>query len=88
MERPLAGGAPLANGTFFSVSTGDAPFVNLEPTQKTGFVGARVGMFGQGFSGSSVVKFGGVAATTVTRYRAPVTSRPSFPQERIRARLR
>ena len=62
----LAGGAPLANGTFFSVSTGDAPFVNLEPTQRTGFVGARVGMFGQGFSGSSAVKFGGVAATTVT----------------------
>ena len=62
----LAGGAPLANGTFFSVSTGDAPFVNLEPTQRTGFVGASVGMFGQGFSGSSAVKFGGVAATKVT----------------------
>ena len=53
-------------GTFFSVATGDAPFVSLEPTQKTGFVGARVGMFGQGFSGASVVKFGGVAAKSVT----------------------
>jgi uncharacterized repeat protein (TIGR03803 family) len=53
-------------GTFFSVATGDAPFVSLEPTQKTGNVGARVGMFGQGFSSASVVKFGGVTATSVT----------------------
>ncbi len=53
-------------GTFFSVATGDAAFVNLEPTQKTGFVGASVGIFGQGFSSASVVKFGGVAATLVT----------------------
>jgi uncharacterized repeat protein (TIGR03803 family) len=53
-------------GTFFSVATGDVPFVKLEPTQKTGFVGASVGMFGQGFSSASVVKFGGVAATSVT----------------------
>ncbi|MGB9074803.1 MAG: choice-of-anchor tandem repeat GloVer-containing protein [Terriglobales bacterium] len=53
-------------GTFFSVATGDAPFVNLEPTEKTGNVGASVGMFGQGFSNASVVKFGGVAATSVT----------------------
>jgi uncharacterized repeat protein (TIGR03803 family) len=53
-------------GTFFSVATGDAPFVNLEPTQKSGNVGASVGVFGQGFSSASVVKFGGVAATSVT----------------------
>ena len=53
-------------GNFFSVSTGDAAFVNLEPTQKSGFVGASVGMFGQGFSSASVVKFGGVVATTKT----------------------
>jgi uncharacterized repeat protein (TIGR03803 family) len=59
-----AGGACF--GTFFSVATGDAPFVNLEPTQRTGFVGASVGMFGQGFTSASEVKFGGVAATTVT----------------------
>jgi uncharacterized repeat protein (TIGR03803 family) len=52
-------------GTFFSVATGDAAFVNLEPTQKTALVGAKVGMFGQGFSSSSVVKFGGVASTSV-----------------------
>ncbi len=53
-------------GTFFSVATGDAPFVSLEPTQRSGNVGAKVGMFGQGFSSASVVKFGGVAATSKT----------------------
>jgi hypothetical protein len=53
-------------GVFFSVATGDIPFVNLEPTEKSGFVGAHVGMFGQGFSHTSVVKFGGVASISVT----------------------
>ena len=43
------------------------PFVNIEPTQKTALVGARVGMFGQGFSSASVVKFGGVVSTSVVR---------------------
>jgi uncharacterized repeat protein (TIGR03803 family) len=66
-----AGGAvsclPCSQGTFFSVSTGDAAFVNLEPTERAGLVGAHVGMFGQGFSSASVVKFGGVASTSVTR---------------------
>ncbi|HEY6372066.1 MAG TPA: choice-of-anchor tandem repeat GloVer-containing protein, partial [Candidatus Sulfotelmatobacter sp.] len=66
-----AGGNPascsfVCQGTFFSVTTGDAPFVQLEPTEQTGNVGASVGMFGQGFSSASVVKFGGVAATSVT----------------------
>jgi hypothetical protein len=61
------GGCPsTCQGVFFSVATGDAAFVDLEPTQKTGFVGASVGLFGQGFSSASVVKFGGVAATTKT----------------------
>jgi uncharacterized repeat protein (TIGR03803 family) len=63
-----SGGCPqTCQGTFFSVATGDKPFVSLEPTEKTGNVGASVGMFGQGFSSASVVKFGGVAATSVTR---------------------
>jgi uncharacterized repeat protein (TIGR03803 family) len=62
-----SGGCPqVCQGTFFSVATGDKPFVSLEPTEKTGNVGASVGMFGQGFSSASVVKFGGVAATKVT----------------------
>jgi len=52
-------------GVFYSVATGDAAFVNLEPTQRTGPVDAHVGMFGQGFSSGSVVKFGGVASTSV-----------------------
>jgi uncharacterized repeat protein (TIGR03803 family) len=56
----------ICYGNFFSVATGDKPFVSLEPTEKTGYVGAKVGMFGQGFSSASVVKFGGVAATSVT----------------------
>jgi len=56
----------ICQGTFFSVATSDVPFVSLEPTQKTGNVGASVGMFGQGFSSASVVKFEGVAATSVT----------------------
>ena len=54
-------------GVFYSVATGDAAFVNLEPTQKVELVGGHVGMFGQGFSSSSIVKFGGVASTSVTR---------------------
>jgi uncharacterized repeat protein (TIGR03803 family) len=53
-------------GNFFSVATGDAPFVNLEPTQGSGNVGAKVGIFGQKFSSASVVKFGGVASKSVT----------------------
>ena len=61
------GGCPnTCQGTFFSVATGDAAFVSLEPTQKTGNVGAKVGLFGQGFTSASVVKFGGVAAQSVT----------------------
>ncbi len=65
-----ASGGPTScspcQGVFFSVATGDAAFVSLEPTQKTAIVGAKVGMFGQGFSSSSVVKFGGVASASVT----------------------
>ncbi len=63
---PVGGQGTATVGTFFSVATSDGPFVSLEPTQKTELVGAHVGMFGQGFSGSSVVKFGGVASTSVT----------------------
>jgi uncharacterized repeat protein (TIGR03803 family) len=57
---------PCSQGTFFKVSTGDVPFVKLEPSEQAGNVGAKVGMFGQGFSTASVVKFGGVASTSVT----------------------
>jgi len=60
------GGGKNSVGSFFRVATGDAPYLKLEPTELSGNVGASVGMFGQGFTSASVVKFGGVAATTKT----------------------
>lgn len=59
-------GCSPCQGFFFSVSTGDAPFVSLEPSQTAEKEGAHVGMFGQGFTNASVVKFGGVTATSRT----------------------
>jgi uncharacterized repeat protein (TIGR03803 family) len=53
-------------GVFFSVATSDPAFVSLEPTQTAEREGAHVGMFGQGFTNASVVKFGGVTATAKT----------------------
>jgi hypothetical protein len=58
-----AGGAD-GNGVFFSLNVGFAPFITLQST--SGKVGAKVGILGQGFSSSSMVKFNGVSATTVT----------------------
>ncbi len=52
-------------GEFYSLNIGAKPFINLEST--SGKVGSKVGILGQGFSSSSVVKFNGVKATTVTR---------------------
>jgi uncharacterized repeat protein (TIGR03803 family) len=57
-----AGGAN-SNGVFFSLDMGLKPFVTLMPT--SGKAGTKVCILGQGFSSSSVVKFGGVAATTI-----------------------
>jgi N-acetylneuraminic acid mutarotase len=57
-----AGGAH-GNGTFFSLNVGLAPFASLLPS--SGKVGSRIGILGQGFSSSSIVKFNGVKATTV-----------------------
>jgi uncharacterized repeat protein (TIGR03803 family) len=59
------GGGTNSTGTFFSVNTGDAAFVLLQET--SGRVGSKIGILGQGFSASSVVKFNGVTATAVTR---------------------
>jgi uncharacterized repeat protein (TIGR03803 family) len=50
-------------GTVFSLSVGLGPFVETKPT--SGKEGAKIGILGQGFSSSSVVKFGGTKATTV-----------------------
>jgi hypothetical protein len=41
------------------------PFVNL--VTASGKEGVKIGILGQGFSSSSVVKFGGVQATTIQR---------------------
>ena len=57
-----AGGAH-GNGTFFSLNVGLAPFASLLPS--SGKVGSKIGILGQGFSSSSVVKFNGLKATTV-----------------------
>lgn len=51
-------------GSFYSLVDGQTPFISLVTT--SGRVGSQVGILGQGFSSSSVVKFNGVAATKVT----------------------
>jgi uncharacterized repeat protein (TIGR03803 family) len=51
-------------GTIYSMNIGAKPFVALSPT--SGKVGTKVGIMGQGFDSASVVKFGGVKATSVT----------------------
>jgi uncharacterized repeat protein (TIGR03803 family) len=51
-------------GVFYSFDMGLGAFALLEST--SGKEGAKIGILGQGFSRSSVVKFGGVQATTVT----------------------
>lgn len=50
-------------GTLFNLSTGLGPFVKTQPTSAK--EGAAVGIFGQGFTNSSIVQFGGVQATSV-----------------------
>ncbi len=58
-------GGTVNGGVFFSLKIGAKPFINLVST--SGRVGSKVGILGQGFSASSVVKFNGVTATAVTR---------------------
>jgi uncharacterized repeat protein (TIGR03803 family) len=61
------GGSPFpAQGTFFSLNIGASPFISLVTPVPAGKEGTKVGILGQGFSTASVVKFGGVKATTVT----------------------
>jgi hypothetical protein len=57
------GGGPDSDGTFYDLNNGLAPFVSLQAT--SGKEGAQVGILGQGFSNSSVVKFGGTAASSI-----------------------
>ncbi len=59
-----SGGAD-GNGVFFSLDLGLSPFVILGAT--SGKAGTKVGILGEGFDSSSVVKFNGVtAASTLT----------------------
>jgi len=51
-------------GTVFTLNIGAKPFITLSST--SGKVASQVGIFGQGFSSSSVVKFNGVQATKIT----------------------
>ena len=50
-------------GTVFSLSTGLGPFVKTQPASAK--EGAKIGIFGQGFTSSSIVQFGGVQASSV-----------------------
>ncbi len=58
-------GGTTNGGTLFTVNIGAAAFVNLQST--SGKETAKIGILGQGFSASSVVKFGGVQATSIQR---------------------
>jgi len=58
------GGAD-GDGTVFSLAVGLGPFVETKPT--SGTEGTKIGILGQGFGSSSVVKFGGTTATTIVR---------------------
>ena len=53
-------------GTFFSLNIGASPFISLVSPVPAGKEGSTIGILGQGFAAASVVKFGGVQATTVT----------------------
>ena len=55
------------DGTFFSLNIGASPFIKLVTPVYKGKEETQVGILGQGFGGSSVVKFGGTAATTTER---------------------
>jgi uncharacterized repeat protein (TIGR03803 family) len=52
-------------GVLYSLDVGLKPFATL--VTASGKVGSKIGILGQGFSASSVVKFNGVTATTVSR---------------------
>jgi uncharacterized repeat protein (TIGR03803 family) len=58
-------GGTVNGGIFFSLNIGAAQYIHLEST--SGRETTKVGILGQGFSASSVVKFGGVQATSIQR---------------------
>jgi uncharacterized repeat protein (TIGR03803 family) len=58
-------GGTVNGGVLFSLNIGAAPFAGLVST--SGNEGTKIGILGQGFAAASVVKFGGVQATTIQR---------------------
>ena len=56
------GGTAAGCGTVFSLSVGLKAFISLLST--SGKVGSKVGILGDGFSSSSVVRFNGITATS------------------------
>lgn len=52
-------------GVFYSLNVSLQPFLRLQQT--SGKLGTKVGILGQGFNSSSIVKFNGVQATSVQR---------------------
>jgi len=58
-----AKGGTGGGGTIFTLSVGLGPFVKIQPQFAS--EGATVGIFGQGFTSSSIVQFGGVHAANV-----------------------
>ncbi len=65
-------GGTVNGGIFFSLNIGAAQYIQLEST--SGRETTKVGILGQGFSASSVVKFGGVQATSIQRSGATFIS--------------
>jgi uncharacterized repeat protein (TIGR03803 family) len=57
-------GGTVNGGVLFSLNIHAAPFASL--VSASGKEGAKIGILGQGFSSSSVVKFGGVQASAIT----------------------
>jgi len=58
-------GGTVGDGTFYSLTNAQSAFIALQ--QSSGKVGSKIGILGQGFGATSVVKFNGVTATTVVR---------------------
>lgn len=56
-------GGSVGGGVFYSLNVGLGAFVGFLPQQSPGKVGASVGIFGQGFTGTTGVSFGGTPAT-------------------------
>jgi uncharacterized repeat protein (TIGR03803 family) len=76
-----AGGAH-DKGVFFSLDMGLGPLVSL--VTRSGSEGSKVGILGQGFSRSSVVRFGGVAATAIA-FTGPTFISATVPADALTA---